>query len=77
MKQHDEQLMFKLIEYTKRDQCDLFDAIITFCDDYEEDVEDIVKALSKNSIERIKNAAIDARRVRRFYAKPVNTLCFE
>lgn len=69
-----ENILGHLVLICERDRCNLFEAMTTFCEEKDLDVEEIVDQLDAGAKAQLKAAAIDGRHVRRCIAKPKNKL---
>lgn len=69
-----ENILFHLKSIQESERCNLFEAVVSYCEAHEIDIEELIESLDASAIEQIKAAAIEGNHVRRKIAKRTETL---
>lgn len=77
MATYSEQVLETVIQISYRDRCSLFDACITYCEERDIEVEELISWLDAAAIKMIRQSALDSNRVRKCVETKPDELDFE
>ncbi|ASD50422.1 hypothetical protein FDI24_gp141 [Acidovorax phage ACP17] len=77
MPSYSEEILSKVIAIAERDRVGLFDACVTYCEEEDLEVEEVVPYLDANAISQLRQSALDLNKVRKCVEVPGNALEFE
>lgn len=77
MATYSEELLVELTSIMNRDRVPLFEAVVTYCEEKDLEVDEVVSWLDENVVNMIRQSALDTNRVRKCVEVKANALQFE
>lgn len=77
MPSYSEDILSLIVAISVRDAVSLFEAAVTYCEEQDLEIEEMVDYLDSNAKAQIRQSALDTNRVRKCVETPNNALEFE